>query len=550
MNKLSPRLLCQIYVLFVLLAATFLLALPYSLLALALLLVMLLITWRPLRPKLNAVITIMAIFLVPLVLQLPSDYLTYATGVSPRAAQIMTAISILPLIYLLDYHLRQNTPNMMEFLRGSPRGRRITIIAKTLFISVLTIIVVSFILDNLTLLFTGIIFALYLLAILIRVFLAIPRLPLNVSSLLKRTVAGMTVDVVVTASSKASVKLQGLLNPVDPWVKVTPNKFALYRNRLEINLDITPPLAGPSHPQLQVSCMDPWGFIQVNQQLEPVELHVIPRAKYAEWLAMKYLEQTGAVATVTATPPLKSMVLPKRGIEYFDSRNYQPGDQLKNIDWKHTRKLNKLIVKEFTEIAGKAVVVGVNLSVLNAEEADELAFDLITAVLTLAQENVPTALAAYDHQRVVLATTTVDPEEALKQALSLVKDITAVEFTHRFLQMPNISQLRRDIVQLKQTTSEPAQRLLNILNFEFRAMEKAAKNHPATLALSSATDHTASPLTVILISRWNHDAEALLITTEKLKRRGFITTPIRMVKAKSWSSFSIDTSPFTTSTTQ
>ena len=160
MNKLSPRLLCQIYVLFVLLTATFLSAPPYSLLALALLLVMLLITWRPLQPKLNVVITVIAIFLVPLVLELPSNYLTYTTGVSLRVVQIMTATSILPIIYLLDYHLRQNAPNTTAFLSGSPKGRCITTITKTLFISVLSIIVVSFILNNLTLLFTGIICAL------------------------------------------------------------------------------------------------------------------------------------------------------------------------------------------------------------------------------------------------------------------------------------------------------------------------------------------------------------------------------------------------------
>lgn len=46
MNKLSPRLLCEIYVLLVLLVVVSFSALPYSLAALALLLVMLFITLR------------------------------------------------------------------------------------------------------------------------------------------------------------------------------------------------------------------------------------------------------------------------------------------------------------------------------------------------------------------------------------------------------------------------------------------------------------------------------------------------------------------------
>ena len=74
-----------------------------------------------------------------------------------------------------------------------------------------------------------------------------------------------------------------LFSPADPWVKVKPQKAALNRGKkIELNLSITPPLAGSSRPQLQTSATDTRGLIQINQSLEPVNLHVIPRAKYAE----------------------------------------------------------------------------------------------------------------------------------------------------------------------------------------------------------------------------------------------------------------------------
>ena len=526
MSKLSPRLVCQIYVLFILLAATTLSTLPYALLALVLLLVMLLITWRPPSPRLNLVITVFAVFLVPLVLEPSLNYFTYATGVSLRAVQFVAAIFILPIIYLLDYNLRQKTPNITAFISENPKGRHITTTSKALFVSVLTILLVSLILNNLTLLFTGIIFALYLLVTMIRVLLAIPRQPLDIPILWKRVIAGTTADISLYAASKSSMRLHGLLSPADPWVRVTPQRFTLSRDKIELNLTITPPLAGPSHPQLQVSVMDPWGLIQVNQLLQPVALQVIPRAKYAEWLALRFLEQSGAGALAAITPLSKAILAPKRGIEYFESRTYQPGDQLKNIDWKHTLKLNKLIVKEFIETGRQAAIIAVNLSVTDAEEADKIAFNLITAALTLTQEAIPTALAVYNHQRVVLTTTALDPREILKQTLSLVKDITLVESTHRFLQLPDLGKLKRDITQLKRATSEPAQRLLNMLNFEYQAIEKAAKKHPATIALSSVAKQAPSPATIVLISQANHDAEALLVTTEKLSRREFTTIPI------------------------
>ncbi len=192
----------------------------------------------------------------------------------------------------------------------------------------------------------------------------------------------------------------------------------------------------------------------------------------------------------------------------------------------HTLKFSQLIIKEYIEGGGQVAIVAVNLSVTDAEEADKLAFNLITTALTLAQESIPTALAAYNHQKVILTTGGIDPRETLKQTLSLVKDITSVEFAHRFLQPPDIGKLRRNITQLKQVASEPAQRLFSMLNFEYQAIEEAAKNHPATLALSVVTEHTPSPAIIVLVSQLNHDAEALMVTIEKLSRRGFTTIPI------------------------
>lgn len=529
LSKSSIRLLCQIYLLLVLLAATILSPLPYSLFALVLLLVMVFIASRPLYPRLNIVITVAAIFLLPLILQPLLEYLTYTMLFSLTTVQIMAVMSILPIIYLLDYNLRQNAQDMTP--AHKIKRRYITSIPRTLFISTLVIALVSLILNNPILLFTTIVLALYLLVILIRVLHAIPRLPLDIPTIWKRVIAGTTADISLYATSKASIRLHSLFSPVDPWVKITPQRFTLNRAKIQLNLSITPPLAGPSHPQLQVSVIDPWGFTQVNQVIEPVELHVIPRARYAEWLALRYLEQTGAGAAGATTLPPKATLIPKRGVEYFDSRSYQPGDPLRDIDWKHTLKLSQLIVKEYIEAGEQVAIIAVNLSVTDAEEADKLAFNLITTALTLVREAIHSALAVYNHHKVVVTTAVTDPREILKQALLLVKDITPVEFGHRFLQPPDISKLRRNISLLKQVASEPAQRLLNMLDFEYQAIEEAAKNHPATLALSVVIEHTLPPAIIVLVSQLNHDAEALMVITEKLSRRGFTTIPIEAAKS-------------------
>jgi uncharacterized protein (DUF58 family) len=442
----------------------------------------------------------------------------------PAAVQMTSVLFILPVIYLLDHNLRQNVRHQPEFINGRS-GRHTSRTFVSLFLSALVIMLISPVVANPALLITGIAFTLYLLGVLIGILLTIPRLPLTTPTIRKKIIAGTTGSIPLYITSRASVKLHSRFHPADPWVKVTPPRFSLNRGQTKLNISFTPPLAGQSCPRLEVSVIDPRGFIQINQLIEPVQLHVIPRAKYAEWLARKYLEQTGAGVAATALLP-RTVMPPKRGIEYLDSRTYQPGDQLKDIDWKHTLKLSQLIVKEYTETGEQAAIIAVNLSVTDAEAADKLAFNLITVALTLAREGIPTALAAYNHQSVILSTPMSDPTAILKRALSLVREITLVEFADRRLEPSDIAKIRRSITQLKQAESEPAQRLLGVLNFEYRAIEEAAKSHPATITLAATTREAPTPAMIFLVSQLNHDAEAILVTAEKLSRRKFTTIPV------------------------
>ncbi|GAG52182.1 unnamed protein product, partial [marine sediment metagenome] len=236
------------------------------------------------------------------------------------------------------------------------------------------------------------------------------RFPLDIASVRKRVVAGTSADILLYATSRASARLHVFLSPVDSWVAITPQRFTLDRDRIKLDVTISASLAGLPYPQLEASVVDARGFIQTNQMVEALELDVIPRATYAEWLAERYLERTGTEGALISTRTSETTTTLRRGSEYFGSRGYQPGDPLRDIDWKHTAKLGKLIVKEqYVEGGGQAAILGANLSVTSAEEADRVAFDMITAALTLAREAIPTALAIYNHQKVVLTTPILDP---------------------------------------------------------------------------------------------------------------------------------------------
>lgn len=519
MDKSTIRLLCKIYSILILLVAALLSAVPYSLLTLSWLLVLLYVTLRPVSPRFNVAVATATVFLVPLAI----EPLLNQVASLRSAVPIIAAILAIPILYVLDYNLRQNAQHTPVFVRGKKEGRYITSVSTSLLAAATSMLLLSFILNRPTLLFTDVLFTLYLAGLLLAAIVTIPRTPVSTTTAMRRAIAGSSLKILLTIGSKTSTKIHARINPLDSWVKATPQRFAMDRDEAELELILTPPLAGPSRPEFQISAIDSRGFTQIEQLIKPVELRVIPRARYAEWLALKFLEQTGTGTAATSMPPFKIIRTLKRGLDYLDSRIYQPGDRLKDVDWKHTLKLSQLIIKDYIESGEKTAIIAVNLAVTDAEEADKLAFNLITTALTLAQENIPTTLTAYNHERVVLTTPATDPREIVKQTLSLVKDISMVESVQRYLQLPDITRLRRNISLLRQAKSEPAQRLLDLLSFESRAMEKATKGHPAATALTLASEHTTTPALIILVSQLNHDAEAVLVTTEKLSRRDFTT---------------------------
>jgi len=167
--------------------------------------------------------------------------------------------------------------------------------------------------------------------------------------------------------------------------------------------------------------------------------------------------------------------------------------------------------------------VAANLTASSPEEADELAYTFITSALTLAEEGLPTALAAYNEREVIEAVPSINPREALKKALKLTRNIAVIKHPKRVLEPPDVRSLLRSIEQLQRLEGEPARRLSEILKFEHEALQDAARRHPVSKALEKEAKDTSPPATIIVVSLLNHDAEALSVTLEKMRKRGYNT---------------------------
>jgi hypothetical protein len=134
----------------------------------------------------------------------------------------------------------------------------------------------------------------------------------------------------------------------------------------------------------------------------------------------------------------------------------------------------------------------------------------------------PSALAAYNHQEAVLVTGPLHPRETLKHALRVSGEIALVRREERLLAPPNLLRLRRSAQNLRGNGSGgPRGTLGEVLQREIEALEDLARGHPLTSTLLSGLRGSPPPATITVISRWNHDAEALAVTLPRLQGQGY-----------------------------
>jgi uncharacterized protein (DUF58 family) len=460
------------------------------------------------NPNLKINMTLLTMLILPLALE-------KILGALPAA------FIVVPAIPLFDSELKEAA--QAHAPHTSSGRRKPTLTALALISTLMLIFILSLILTNQTLLYISLILTACYSGIIAFILWKIPASPIVISQTHIRIVAGNTSAVTLLLQVKCNLSVLLSLGTPHAWIHISPHGLKTARHHTDYQVAVTPPLSGPGRPELLASVTDPWGLIKMTQTLEPLELHVIPRAEYAAWLAKKYLEQAssaaGAISSAIAIPERFKGIT--RGVEYKESRPYQPGDRLKDIDWKHSIKLQELITKEYLEGSERMAIIAANLDARNPEQADSIAYKLITSVLTMAIERIPTGLAIYNHSGIIKITKPENPRYALIRALDLVNDISIYNSGKRFLSPPDLPRARRTISQLKNLESEPARKLMTLLSTEYKTLQNAALNHPATVAISDAAKHIAPPALIAVITLSDDDTEACAVTLDGLKRRGY-----------------------------
>jgi hypothetical protein len=506
MKKLGP--IIEAYLLLTLIAAASMSPLAYMPFMLMLLLINGYFLIAHPRPGLRLTTTLLSLLLIPCAL-------TSTLGAIPAA------LVIIPAIPFLDSSIRLYARS--RTLPVSTNRRRPTSTAIMLGSALGLSLLISIALTNQALTYACSLLIAYFVILIGFILWRHPAAPFSLSSCRIRVVAGDTATAKISVTATGRLSSLASLNTTLPWIRLSPGVPQLIRHSADYNVTITPPLAGPARPGITVRMTDPWGLIKNTQILKPLDIFVIPRAAYAAWLARKYLEQsTAGTAAVSSRIPIpekyRGMI---KGVEYHSSRMYQPGDRMKDIDWKHSIKFHELITKEFLEGSERTAIIAANLDARDAEQADILAYSLITSALTMAVERIPTALSVYSHSGVVQVTKAENPRYALIRALNLVKAISIHQSSQRYLASPDIPRLGRLISQVGNVESAPAHKLLGLLHAEYDALRQSASNHPAAVALEQVACRVSAPAIIAVLSLSADDNEALAVALYRLKRKGY-----------------------------
>jgi hypothetical protein len=453
-------------------------------------------------------------------------FFAVAILIAPVTNFVISNLISLPVLFLVTEGLL-NTAGFLP-VRKSRYSRNFTQIGIVLpFIAIVNLIVALF-LGSLALILAGSVAVIYLAALSYVSFSRLSAKSLVVEKIQERIIAGATAELHLNLHPKT--KIGGVLSLESPyqWLKIHSPVLLFKQDPMILKLSLAPLLSGPSEVVVNAIATDCWGLIQVRFQIAPVQLYIIPRARYAAWLARRYLAATkpGMLPMISNVSAAASRFGFRRGIEYYNSQLYQPGDELKNMDWKHSAKYNKMITKEFVEFHGQPAVLLVNLAVGSAEEADELAQKTIVTALSLAREQIPTVIAAYDQSGVKLVTQTLQPHQIVVQSLEITKKITIFETPSRYLYRPDVGKLRVDINRLASVAGDSSKALAQLLSVEYANILNNIAFNPATKAINQAMKNTNQHSTFVVVSRLNHDADAIEANRFLMTKRGYAVVAV------------------------
>lgn len=172
------------------------------------------------------------------------------------------------------------------------------------------------------------------------------------------------------------------------------------------------------------------------------KMRVYPRLIAAAIAALEYLTRVGSG---TEGEVEKETLGP--GLEYAETREYLPGDNLRRVDWKATARSSSLMIKRYYSEGGGAVHVIYFVEAPGHITHDELATQLLDLVVSSAVRVTPISVTAYERGTRL---TNIEGKgwEVVINTLNLVMAESKITYDdlYSLLDVSSLSKERRELV--------------------------------------------------------------------------------------------------------
>ena len=223
----------------------------------------------------------------------------------------------LPVLVLIEHDLA--TTGKIASYRQSPRSRLPSRTSMALGVIAVSVLAIAIVFSSLVLLITCGVAIICLTALMIVAYRRMPQKPVAETVVEERVVAGSQAKLIVALTLRVNSGGRLFLESTQDWVKLPSREFSMDDEGLSLPINFVPPLSGASTIQVKGYAIDRWGLWQTQFIIEPVRLNIIPRARYAAWLAKRYLAEsrTGMLPLISTVGTLRPLYGLRAGVEYY-----------------------------------------------------------------------------------------------------------------------------------------------------------------------------------------------------------------------------------------
>ena len=127
--------------------------------------------------------------------------------------------------------------------------------------------------------------------------------------------------------------------------------------------------------------------------------------------------------------------MPGVGSEYYEMRAYQPGDDIRSVNWKATAREGELVVVEHMREVGSAFLIVLDARAPGFRETDRLASTFLSLANSLGGAGVNFGVLVHDGRRVIDVSPQQDPRASLAMALRAAVGVAKLEATPELLEL-------------------------------------------------------------------------------------------------------------------